>query len=670
MLDLLVAYAKGVEAGRSSLRLAPWEYQVLRADPKPWSPEDSLLVVYGMYNMLQSDGVGRERGRGTLEDTLPPALVKFLTPQGSPWDAPMLGDALPGSAIPGADAVDLRKEPARWTDPSAPRLERGFRVGSNNWAVAGSRSAHGGAIVANDMHLGLMVPAIWYRADLRFRDGDGEHRLVGVTLPGTPALVTGSNTRLAWGFTNTEGDFSDLIVLEPEPGKPDHYRTPDGPRPIVRHEETIRVKGGPDVTRLVEETIWGPVIETDAKGRRIALRWVAHDAEGINLELMQLEKARTLEEALAIAARCGTPAQNLAVADSQGGIAWTIIGRIPKRVGHDGTRPTSWADGSRRWDGYLTQADYPRILRPEEGILWTANNRVVGEPWLSRVGQGSYDHGARAKQIRDGLRAKPKLSESDMLAIQLDDRALFLDRWQRLLLEVLSPKTTGADARREAIRREVVAWGARASIESVGFRIVRNWRSRVNQVILRSLTAPCHQADPRFGVYQLDANVEECAYQLATKRPAHLLPPGHASWEALLLGELDGLALEIRGKSKSFSQALASYTWGSANTTRIYHPLSDAVGPLSRILNLNMKSEPLPGDSRGMPRIQSPSEGGASERMALSPGRESEGYFQLPGGQSGHPWSPFYRAGYEAWTQGRAAPYLPGPPAHVLVLRP
>lgn len=379
LLDLLAAYTRGVEAGRASLRRPPWEYELLGAEPRPWAPEDALLVAFGMYRALQGESVGHERARGLMDDLLPPALVRFLSPAGSPWDAPMLGGALPGPVIPDADEIDLRKDPARRAPVDAPAAERGFRAGSNNWAVAGSRSAHGGAILANDMHLGLMVPTIWYRADFRYRDGDGEHRVVGVTLPGAPALVVGSNTHLAWGFTNTEGDYADLVVLECD--DPDHYRTPAGVKPFVRHEETIHVSGGPDVPLTVEETVWGPVVDRDHKGRRRALRWVAHDPEGINLELMRLEKARTLDEALAIAPRCGTPAQNLTLADRHGGIAWTVLGKIPQRVGFDGSRPppgpTARGAGTAGWRRRTTRASSaPR--RGSSGRRTTASSASRG----------------------------------------------------------------------------------------------------------------------------------------------------------------------------------------------------------------------------------------------------------------------------------------------------
>jgi penicillin amidase len=433
--------------------------------------------------------------------------------------------------------------------------------------VAGKLTAHGGAILANDMHLMLNVPNLWYRAVLITPEPDGsDHRLVGVTLPGAPALVVGSNGHVAWGFTNTEGDWTDLVVLEPDPSTPGRYLTPFGSREFRRRAEVIKVKGERDRKVVVETTVWGPVLDRDHLGRRRALRWVAYEPGAVNLELLRMESARSLEDALAVAPAAGLPAQNLVVVDSHGGIAWTVAGRIPRRVGFDGRRPGSWADGTRRWDGWLDARDYPRVVNPADGRLWTANNRVVGEPWLSRLGVGNYDRGARARQIRDALKADRPLREADMLAIQLDDRAVFLGRWQKLLLETLSEKAVGGHPEREALRRAVTYWGGRAAVDSVGFRVVRAFRWRVH-----------------------------------------------------------GVRKEVRGQSEDFESALRAYTWGAHHAVAIRHPFSGSLGAPGRWLRLDMPAEPLPGDGRDMPRVQGPSEG-ASQRLAVSPGREEEGF--------------------------------------------
>jgi penicillin amidase len=147
-----------------------------------------------------------------------------------------------------------------------------------------------------------------------------------------------------------------------------------------------------------------------------------------------------------------------------------------------------------------------------------------------------------------------------------------------------------------------------------------------------------------------------------SERPAHLLNARHATWDSLLLAALDAALEELTRDGA----ALARQTWGARNTALIQHPLSRALPSLGRWLD--MPREPLPGDSN-MPRVQAPGSG-ASQRMAVSPGRETEGYFHMPGGQSGHPLSPFYRAGHEAWAKGEATPFLPGPARHVLTLRP
>src|SRR5262245_28048208 len=158
--QLLSAYVAGVEQGRRSLRSKPWEYHLLRVEPVPWREEDTCLVVFAMYTMLQSGNVVRERAQGLVEELLPAPLARFLTPAASLWDPPLVGPALPATPIPDADALDLREDTIRWQAPPVPKKLQIMLPGSNNWAVDARHSAHGGAIIACDMHLHLMAPAI------------------------------------------------------------------------------------------------------------------------------------------------------------------------------------------------------------------------------------------------------------------------------------------------------------------------------------------------------------------------------------------------------------------------------------------------------------------------------------------------------------------------------
>lgn len=667
--QILAAYTEGVNAGLSALGERPFEYVLLRIDPAPWRPEDSILAVFAMFIDLHDEDGSDESDLGILHDTLPPEMFAFLAPPGTEWDAPIVGEPFAAPAIPGPEVFDLRKAPAPRTLPKAAALRRLLQeedeelaVGSNNWAVAGTHTADGRALLADDMHLGIRVPNTWYRASIVRPDGrGGSLRLTGVTLPGTPLVVVGSNGHVSWGFTNSYGDWTDLIVLETDPRQPDVYRTPGGPKRFEKVTETIRVKGGEDVALEVKETIWGPVLDTDHRGRPRAFAWTAHHPEGVNLGAAGLETARTLEEAMAAANRSGIPPQNFVVADATGRIGWTIMGQMPRRVGFSGRVPTSWADGSRRWDGWLAPEEMPRVVDPPSGRIWTANARVVDGEMLAKLGDGGYALGARARQIRDGLLAKEKVTPRDMLAIQLDDRAIFLERWRKLLLDTLTPQAVAADPRRKELRRIVETnWTGRASVDSAAYRLVRSFRlNTVGQVFTALSGQGETPEEERFGpTNQFEAPL----WRLVTERPIHLLDPRYQSWDEQLLAAVD----QTTAFFTEGGRELASRTWGERNTTAIQHPLSGAVPLAGRWLDVPARQ--LPGDEN-MPRFQG-SDGGASERLVVSPGNEEAGLFHMPVGQSGHPMSPHYQAGHEAWENGDPTPFLPGPAAHTLRLTP
>ncbi len=702
---LLAAYAAGVDSGAAALDARPFEYLLLRAAPAPWREEDSVLVILAMFIDLTGETGSRDAALGALRDGLPRPFLDLLAPLEGEFDAPLVGEAGVTPPLPGPEVLDLRRSaalgghavppsgrPGRGAEGAAPRgpdrdLARALdggpdrehaaglaavglspgpaadALGSNAWALDGRRSAHGGALVADDMHLGLRVPNTWYRASLAWTDEDGApRRLDGVTLPGVPALVAGSNGRVAWGFTNSYGDVQDLVELSAAPGAPDAYLTPDGPRPYLHHAEVLRVKGGADEPLDVVSTIWGPVIDTDHRGRRRALAWTAHHPGGVDLGLLALERAATLDAALEVARQAGMPPQNFLCADDAGRIGWTIAGRLPRRVGFDGRLPVSFTDGSRRWEGLRPPVETPRLLDPPDGRLWTANARVVDGEALTVIGDGGYALGARAGQIRDRLRARETFSERDLLAIQLDDRALFLTRWQALLVRQLTLEAMAEDPRRAEVYRAVKGWGARAAPGSVGYRLVRAWRLAVTARVLAPLLDAPRRLDPRLGPGDLH-QAEGLVWRLVVERPPHLLAPAEGSWDRLLLAALDDVLAALPEQGR---RDLGERTWGEQNTAAIRHPLSGAVPGLGRLLDL--PAERLPGDTH-MPRVQGPAFG-ASERFVVSPGREAEGIFEMPGGQSGHPRSPFYRAGHAAWVRGEPAPFLPGPALHTLTLRP
>jgi len=518
-----------------------------------------------------------------------------------------------------------------------------FIVGSNNWAVAGALTDSGHAIVANDMHLGITTPNVFYRARLVV-NGDTPRDLNGVTLPGTPLLVAGSNGHVAWGNTNSYGDWTDAVIVRLGDA-PETYVTPGGPRKFTTYRETINVKGGESEEMLVRETIWGPVLESDTDSNTLlAISWLAHKSEAVNLRGLDVELAASAEEALKIANESGMPPQNFVVGDAAGNIGWTIAGRIPLRSEFDPDQ-------------------YPRILNPDSQRIWTANARVVDGEALSKIGDGGYDLGARARQIRDGLFARDHFSPADMLTIQTDDRALFLTRWQSLLLKTLDAEAVRDNPGRREYRALVEDWEARASADSVGYRLVRAFRTEVRERVFNMLMQPVREKFGSDTRLRMSNQFEAPLWTLIREEPRHLLSAEYSSWREILIAAIDA---NLRYYRENYADSLSQRTWGERNTAAIQHPLSRAVPFLARWLD--MPADLLPGDSN-MPRAQGPTFG-ASERFAVAPGDEANGYMHMPAGQSGHPLSDYYSHGHDDWVEGRATAFLPGKSVHTLTLTP
>ena len=667
---VLEAYTAGVNAGLTALPKIPWEYLVLRTPPQAWRAEDSILVSYAMWFDLQEATGRREQDLGAVQSTLGQAGLNFFAPRGDSWDAALDGSTFAPAPLPPLRLKPPEEEKVGTFTPRQPSLrptpEPPLLPGSNSFAVDGAHTASGAALLANDMHLGLNVPTIWYRAVFNWQDAAGNaHRVAGVTLPGTPLMIIGSNGHIAWGFTNAQIDTSDVVVTETESIAQIHYRTAHGWVEIEDRSDPIKVKGQEPVPFTARWTEWGPILSGPEEGRYLVLRWNAHNAESTNLNLMELETATTAADAVDIAHRTGMPNQNLLVADAGGAIAWTLTGTVPRRIGYDGRLPVSWAFGDRHWDGWLKPDEIPVIANPPEGILWTANQRTVGGTALAKIGDGGFAQGARGGQIRDDLRqlvaAGKKATPADLLAIQLDDRAVFLARWQKFLLGVLTDEAVAKKSARGEMRDAVRLWNGRASADSAAYRLVRSYRLKLADRVLEPFFAKAKDNDEQFSYSQF--SYDDALWQLVREKPLRMLNPAHKSWESLLLAAADDVIADADNEGVPPGR----FTWGARNTLRMQHPFSRFLPkPLAWLLD--MPAEPLAGDDH-MPRVQGRAFG-ASERLVVSPGHEEEAIFHMPGGQSGHPLSPYYRAGHAAWVKGEATPLLPGPPQHTLMLWP
>jgi penicillin amidase len=650
---VLDAYRDGVNLAIAQYSILPFEFLLLGYKPEPWRSEDSLLVILRMYEMLSWSG-DEERMATLLRAALPVSVVRFLTPSLDRSTAALLGlqeEYEANRRLPLEDLKALRPLAlARGLAQPAPP-----EFGSNAWVIGPTKTRANVAMLANDTHLQLALPNIWYRAELRY----GDTRLIGLTIPGIPSLVIGTNEYIAWGFTNVQGDFSDLVTLAIDPADADQYLTPDGYERIQDRRETIRVRGQADDAMTVRTTRWGPILPQTLDGRPLALRWIALDPGATNLRLIDLDQIRSVQDALPVLNRVGAPPQNAMIADRAGNIGWTYMGKVPRRVGFSGLFSESWADGTRRWDGYVLPEDLPRAINPPEGALVTANQRTYAQsPFV--VGS-NFSSGQRAFRIVQRLRELASVDESDMLKLQTDTEAAYYAYYHELALRLLD----GEPGRRHAPLREyLAAWDGQAAASSLAFPVLMEFRTALIDRVFSPLLHGCRARDEQF-IYAW-RTVDVPLQALLDARIPELLPDPkrYANWDAFLTDILIETADRLAGASASDS--LATLAWGSINTVDIAHPFA-LIAPGLRSL-LAMPQVALSGCSQCV-RVSSP-RNGVSERLVVAPGRASDGVLHMPGGQSGHPLSPHFSDQQSAWVDGTPLPLTLRTVAHRLNLFP
>ncbi|HUL80961.1 MAG TPA: penicillin acylase family protein [Gammaproteobacteria bacterium] len=657
----LDAYTEGVNAGLADFSARTPEYWLLRARPEAWKPEDSVLVVLGLYTHLSNNDV-YERPQSVLHEVLPEALYEFLTPSTSRFDRPLVaaeGDPTAGYVprpIPGPDVVDLRTrtEPGR-----APRRRVSPPLlvpASNQWALAAPRGARGEALLANDPHLELRLPNVFYRCELEWPEGV----VRGVSIPGLPGVIIGANATLAWGATVSNADQADWVVVDVVSIDGTRYATPDGTgsEPFRRETFTIAVAGGASEPLEVDFTRWGPVVGADAGGRPLALHATWLERDGLNLDLLDLSAAASVADGVAVLKRWAGPSLNWALADASGAVAWVVNGPLPRRVGFDGSRPVSWADGRRSWSG---EQPRPALLDPTKGAVFTANNRTLpaapaaalSRMWMSPV---------RAARIAELLGEHATLDERESLAMQLDTRVAAFDQIRDVVLEVVPADET--DPLLARAREHVALWDGHANLDQPGFRILYVYYLALLERALGPLLSPAIDSDPAF-VYRWPL-ADEPLHRLLDERPAHMLTSEHSSWPEFLRAVLRDALREIDADP---SRPGSDAPWREVNVLAVEHPFAGlpVIGTLLRPW-LRLPALPVPGSPQSL-RVATPSYG-ALVRMDVSPAHPEDGILEMSAGQSGHFLSPNFADQQADWLAGAPAPFLAGPAVSRIVLVP
>ena len=658
----LDAYAGGVNRYLELAQSLPFEFTVLGYRPEPWSIQDSILVALGMFDRLTSKSEQEERMLSVMTKTLPPPVVAFLTPDTDSFTDRLTKHAeslRPVRQVPiAALKTALAAQTSKTMELAAVQLDD-VLPGSNAWAVGGAKTHDGRAILANDMHLGITVPNIWYRTEMRY----GSVHAAGVTLPGIPVLIAGSNEHIAWGATNLAGDFLDLVALDLNPDDPDQYRIEGRWQRFDRITEDISVKGAEKRSIEVRTTPWGPVSAEPLLDKPVAIHWTALDADAVNIEMIDLEQAESLEQALNIGNKTGGPQLNFLAVDKNGHIGWTIMGRIPNRYGIDGSVSRSWADGAAGWNGYVDPSELPRQVDPPEGILVSANDRRLGKQYPHVIGR-QFTNGYRAYRITQRLQQLPEFTEQSMFELQLDAESEFYRFYQKLALTVLSPDVIGREPELAELRDFLLAWDGSGNADSLGFALLVQFRKQLAETVFNPFLAACSQADSRFRYSwtYIDTPLQALLKQ---KRPELLPDPvSYRNWDDFILGQLQQSLLQLRARYPG--KALSELTWGKVNKAQYRHPFS-RVFPLVGLL-LDMPDDELSGCSYCV-RVAGPGFG-ASERLAVSPAHLDQGILHMPGGQSSHPLSPYYSDQEAYWVKGLPLPLLAGKAEHQWVLTP
>jgi penicillin G amidase len=464
----LDAYAEGVNAylDQHSTTQVAVEYTLLSLTgldytPEPWTAVDSLAWLKAMAWDLRGnmdEEIDRvvasiDNDAETVVQLHPPYDFERHAPivqQGAVVDGVFDPAATPGPAepvVPGADpvaAADAVARVGRGLEAVPALLGRGEALGSNSWVVSGERSATGQPLLANDPHLGVSMPGIWMQMGLHCRERGPACTLdvSGFTFSGLPGVVIGHNADIAWGFTNLGPDVTDLFLEKVEG---DTWTYAGKQRPLEIRTETIRVRDGEDFTLRVRRTDHGPLIsdvsqeassvganaaaddrrtgdEPPEEGYAVSLAWTALEPSTTADAILELNRASGWQQFRAAASKFAVPAQNLVYADTAGNIGYQAPGQVPvRKPGNDGTRPSAGWLPENDWTGeHVPFEALPSVLNPDEGLVVTANQAVVGPDYPFHLTR-DWDHGFRSERIRHLLESEQDVTVEEMVALQHDE---------------------------------------------------------------------------------------------------------------------------------------------------------------------------------------------------------------------------------------------------------
>ena len=627
---------------------SPPEFTALGYRPEPWRPADclglSLILGWDLSSAWPADlvayAIAQKLGPDKLKDYFPdyPADAPTILPAAAGAQDPTVALAFLEAGLKARQAVGLN-----------------LAAGSNSWVVSGARSTTGKPILANDPHLGLNQPPIWWEATLEI----GDFKLSGVFLPGAPLPMIGFNDRIAWGLTNVAADDADFFIETIHPDKPTFFKAEDNYKPARLVKRTIKVKDGQPVEITFRLTDHGVIINDVAApdyigGQTMSLRWTGQERPSPAEAVYRVSRAKdwsSFRRALSI---YEFPGQNFIYADIDGHIGYVMGCRLPVRGGENhGLLPTEAASGRNNWQGYVAYAEQPYLFDPPEGFIATANNKIVGDDYPHYI--TNYWAGPdRIVRIRELIAAKPKLSVRDMAAMQMDVLSIQARRITPLILAACDGANLEPAAQRAlaALKK----WDYRLTAQSTAASVFEMTYVRLFREIFSDELGELFPAYLK--VYYLAAQaLNQC---LDRDRPLidDAVTPITETKDDILRRAFLGAVRELSDRLETENVDL--WQWGKIHTIKFGHPFGQASKLMDSILSLGPY-----GIGGGMFTVNPLSyrlsdeftaSAGASMRQIVDLSDLNESLRIITSGQCGHFMSDHYADQVQAWLTGQLRP--------------
>lgn len=666
VLRVMEAYARGVnnfiEQHTSTL---PIEFTLLHYKPSPWRPSDTLIIACYMYRTL-TDTRKRELNRATVTAKVGPELARDLFSQEAAMDHFVVGDSRAGKDAKDAarsnsddeddeDEMDsedvLKAEREVHSSPGAenePDLTSALAgdvrtwlagsqgdirqsLGSNNWVVSGDHSATRRPLLANDMHLELTLPPIWYEVHLTAPGWN----VKGFALPGAPLVVVGHNDRIAWGFTNNGADVLDLYIETFNPANPDEYLVNGQWKKADVYDEVIHVKGKPDEHLKLIVTRHGPVVYHEGE-KFYAMRWTVLEPGALCNFYNWLGRVQNWGEFREVMKGVWGPGQNVVYADVDGNIGYILGAHVPVRKKGHGEVPVPGDTDDYEWTGYVPFEQLPQVFNPESGLIVTANARVVGpdyKPYITDRWEEPY----RTARIFDLLHDKNGLRPEDMLRVETDTFSyphLFVAEQLVAAAKTAPPK----DPRARKLIEQAKDWNGMADASSSVVSFLNATLYRALDLIL----------EPHLGK---DTNLyqwREVAFlqRVLTERPARWLTADYKNYDELLSAAADLAVKRLEEETKESDSD--DWAWKRFNYLDMLHPMGRE-GFLKKVLSIGY--QPQSGtvwSPRAADRHHGP-----SERFVANLADWDDSIIMITGGESGQPGSEHYRDQFPYWFEGK-----------------